>query len=152
LDLIGAVEELFGEFAKQLLPTAAKLEMQKQRGLANELWLVVALQPRSRESAAIHVDVVPDEITFGIGEHGCRLDLEIGARLTPEEALRQLRQLVAAVVAGGYSEVIKEIPLAGKHVEGVLKVDGQTIHLRCGVPLGDKLPGQSSVIQYRPYV
>ena len=150
MDLISAVEGMFVGLADQLGPSAT-LDMQKRRGVANEVWLVVALHPRSQESASIYVDVVSDEITFGIGEYGCRLHLEIGERLSSAEALRQLRQLVSAVVGGGYSEVVKEIPLAGEHVEGVLIVEQKTIQLRCGVPFGDSLPGQSSVIHYQAY-
>jgi hypothetical protein len=151
LDLISAVEELFRELASQLRQASAKLDVHRQRGIANEDWLVIALRPGRKESAAIHVDVLTDQIVFGVGDHGCRIDLEIGGQLSPQEALRELRQLASAVVDGGYSEVVKEIPLAGKHVEGILKVDQKTIHLRCGVPLGNKLPGRSSLIHYQRY-
>ncbi len=142
---------MFRELANQLPPASAKLDIQRQRGFANEHWLVIAMRPSSQGSAAIHVDVVTDEIVFGVGDHACRIDLEIGDELSPEEALSELRQLARAVVGGGYSEVVKEIPLLGTYVEGELKVGQKTIHMRCGVPLANLLPGPSSVIHYRPY-
>ena len=107
-DLIGAVGDLFRDLA-ELREESAKLEMRRQRGVSNEDWLVIAVRPTRPGAAAIHVDVLADEIIFGIGDHGCRIDLEISDQLSFEKALDDVTQLVSAVLGGGYSEVIKRI-------------------------------------------
>ncbi len=149
-DLIGAVGDMFRELA-QLRQESAKLEMRRQRGVGNEDWLVIALRPIRTGAAAIHVDVQADEIVFSISDYGCRIDLEISDQLSPEKALDELTQLVSAVLGGGYSEVIKRIPLVGMHVEGDLRLEGKTIHMRCGVPFGMLLLGRADVIHYQAY-
>jgi hypothetical protein len=150
MDLIGAVGDLFQDLAERR-QGSTKLEMRRQRGFRNEDWLTIALRPTRPGAAAIHVDVVADEIVFGVSEYGCRIDLEIGAQLSPEKALDELQRLLSAVLGGGYSEVVKRIPLLGRHVEGVLTLEHKTIHLRSGLPFGTLLPGRSDVIHYQAY-
>ena len=145
------MEALFRELAGQFRPPLGELDITRGRGFANEDWLVITLRPRNQDSARIHVDVVTDEVVFGVGNHGCRIDLEINGGIDPQEVLQQTRQLAMAVITGGYSEVIKDIPIAGKYVEGILKVDQKTLRLGCGVPFGNLMPGRSTVINYQPY-
>lgn len=150
MDLIAAVEALFRELAGQF-PPLAELDIKRGRGFANEDWLVITLRPRNQDSARMHVDVVADEVVFGVGDYGCRIDLEMSGGIDPQEVLQQTRQLAMAVITGGYSEIVKDIPIAGKYVEGTLKVAQKTLRLGCGVPFGNLLPGQSTVINYQPY-
>jgi hypothetical protein len=145
------VEALFLELAGQFRPAVAELEIKRGRGFAKEDWLVITLRPRNQDSAPIHVDVVTDEVVFGVGDYGCRIDLEISGRIDAQEALQQTRQLAMAVITGGYSEIVKDIPIAGKYVEGILNLGQKTLRLHCGVALGNLLPGQSKVISYQPY-